>query len=170
MALTSGALDALEPGALAGVVTALLSEETVSRPNTYAAYRPSPAAAEAIARLTPLAEQLDELQARSAFAAPVSLAPQFVGLVESWAAGSDWCVLASAALCSVASRAPPHTCRLQVCRDTSIDEGDVARLLRRVGEFLGQVSDVPHTAASLRITAKAARRLVDRPPISDLIA
>ena len=106
MALTSGALDALEPGALAGVVTALLSEETVSRPNIYAAYRPSPAAAEAIARLTPLAEQLDELQARSAFAAPVSLAPQFVGLVESWAAGSDWCVLAIASLCSVASRAP----------------------------------------------------------------
>ena len=57
-----------------------------------------------------------------------------------------------------------------MCRDTSIDEGDVARLLRRVGEFLGQVSDVPHTAASLRTAAKAARRLVDRPPISDLIA
>jgi superfamily II RNA helicase len=57
-----------------------------------------------------------------------------------------------------------------VCADTSLDEGDVARLLRRVGEFLGQMSDVPHTASSLRSAAKAARRLVDRPPISDLVA
>ena len=57
-----------------------------------------------------------------------------------------------------------------MCADTSLDEGDVARLLRRVGEFLGQLSDVPHVSASLRSAGKAASRLVDRPPISDLIS
>ena len=61
-------------------------------------------------------------------------------------------------------------CRKQVCADTSLDEGDVARLLRRVGEFLGQLTDVPHISPSLRSVGKAASKLVDRPPISDLIA
>ena len=51
--------------------------------------------------------------------------------------------------------------------DTNLDEGDVARLLRRVSEFLGQLSDVPFISVSLRDTAKQARRLVNRAPISD---
>ena len=46
----------------------------------------------------------------------------------------------------------------------------MARLLRRVGEFLGQLKDVPHVSPSLRTAGKAASKLVDRPPISDLIA
>ena len=58
---------------------------------------------------------------------------------------------------------------MQVCNDTSLDEGDVARLLRRIAEFLGQISDVPHTSAELRTAAKNARLLVDRPPISELL-
>ena len=67
-----------------------------------------------------------------------------------------------------ASRAP-RRCRAQVCADTSLDEGDVARLLRRIAEFLGQVADVPHTSSTLRTASKHARRMVDRPPISELV-
>jgi hypothetical protein len=84
-------MDTLEPHALAGVVTALLSEECISRPNVYAAYRPSAASAAVMEQLLPLAERLEGFQQQHAFAAPISLSPQFVGLVESWAAGSDWC-------------------------------------------------------------------------------
>ncbi len=166
------------PHSLAGVVTALLSEECISRPNVYAAYRPSAAAAAVLEALVPVADRLDDFQQREAFAAPLCLSPQFVGLVESWAAGSDWCVRAAASAHrkvfslrrSRAHTPPPLVRRAQVCSDTSLDEGDVARLLRRVAEFLGQVSDIPHTSTELRATAKAARRLVDRPPISDLVS
>ena len=52
--------------------------------------------------------------------------------------------------------------------DTDLDEGDVARLLRRVSEFLGQLGDVPFLSTSLRDTAKQARKLVNRAPISDM--
>ena len=52
--------------------------------------------------------------------------------------------------------------------DTNLDEGDVARLLRRVSEFLGQLGDVPFLSTSLRDTAKQARKLVNRAPISDM--
>lgn len=168
VALLSGALDKLTPHSLAGVVASLLSDECVSRPNIYAAYRPSPEAAAAMQQLVPLAARLEEIQQERSFMAPICLSPLFVGLVESWAAGSDWYAAHSSPRLRVA-RTHTHR-RKQVCADTSLDEGDVARLLRRVGEFLGQMGDVPHTASSLRTAAKAARRLVDRPPISDLVA
>lgn len=53
--------------------------------------------------------------------------------------------------------------------DTTLDEGDIARLLRRVSEFLGQLGDVPFISSSLRDAAREARRLVNRAPISDLL-
>lgn len=89
--MLSGALDGLTPLSLAGVVASLLSEECISRPNVYAAYRPSPDAAAAMQQLMPLAVQLEEIQQARSFTAPICLSPLFVGLVESWAAGSDWC-------------------------------------------------------------------------------
>ena len=147
-ALLSGALDGLAPHALAGAVTALLADECISRPNVYAAYGPSPQTEEALQRLAPLAVRLEALQAELAFEVPISLSPYFAGLVESWAAGSDWA---------------------QLCRDTSLDEGDLSRLLRRIGEFLGQIGDIPHVSTALRTASREARKLVDRAPISELI-
>ena len=146
-ALLSGALDELAPHALAGVITALLSDECISRPSAGSPYRPSEAAAAALERLIPIASKLDEMQVMCQFDAPIGLSPLFVGLAESWAAGAGWS---------------------QVCSDTSLDEGDVARLLRRVGEFLGSLGDVPHITQALRTSSRAAARLVDRPPISEL--
>ena len=163
-------MDALAPHALAGVVASLLSEECISRPNVYAAYRPSPEAAAAMQQLMPLAARLEEVQLARSFTAPICLSPQFVGLVESWAAGSDWWARQRWRAAGVARVLTRVHRRKQVCADTSLDEGDVARLLRRVGEFLGQMADVPHTSSALRSAAKTARRLVDRPPISDLVA
>jgi superfamily II RNA helicase len=97
VALLSGALDGLSPLSLAGVVASLLSEECISRPNVYAAYRPSPDAAAAMQQLMPLAVQLEEIQQARSFTAPICLSPLFVGLVESWTAGSDWCAWQAAA-------------------------------------------------------------------------
>ena len=73
----------------------------------------------------------------------------WAGLVELWAGGSGWDELRAR---------------------TSVDEGDIARLLRRVCEFLSQVGDVPHLSAPLYKSARAARDALDRPPISDLMA
>ena len=145
-ALLSGELDSLSPHALAGVVASLLSDECISRP-VGVTYRPSEAAAAALEALQPHAARLQQLQAELQFDAPICLSPIFCGLVESWAAGSSW---------------------TEVCRDTALDEGDVARLLRRVGEFMGSIGDVPHLSQKLRMTAREGARLVDRPPISEL--
>ena len=99
VALLSGAMDGLSPYALAGVVTSLLSEECINRPNVFAAYKPSPEAAAAMQQLMPLASRLEEVQLARSFTPPICLSPLFVGLVESWAAGSDWCVSCGHAAC-----------------------------------------------------------------------
>jgi superfamily II RNA helicase len=56
-----------------------------------------------------------------------------------------------------------------VCEQTNVDEGDVARLLRRVCEYLGQLGSVPYLSQALLDSAREAQRLCDRPPISDLV-
>ena len=116
-------MDKLSPYALAGVVTSLLSEECINRPNVFAAYKPSPEAAAAMQQLMPLASRLEEVQLARSFTPPICLSPLFVGLVESWAAGSDWCVLRRRAL-GVA-----HSFMRRV-QETSV-RGHVARRGRR---------------------------------------
>lgn len=145
-ALLCGALDPLPPHALAGLLASLLSDECVSRPGAGCAYAPSVEATEALAELLPLAERMDALQAESSFVVPVALSPAFVGLVESWARGATW---------------------EQVCADTSLDPGDVARLLRRVAEFAASLKDVPFLTSSLRASAKEAASLLSRAPIAE---
>jgi superfamily II RNA helicase len=169
VALTSGVLDKLSPQSLSGALTALLSDECISRPNSYTAYNPTPEVEEALRQLAPLGQQLFETQLQNGFEAPIGLSPFFTGLVESWAAGAEWCVAVHPFPTCVFPAQQPHTRvrRAQVLSDTSLDEGDVARLLRRVSEFLGQLSDVPFISVNLRDTAKQARRLVNRAPISD---
>jgi superfamily II RNA helicase len=49
---------------------------------------------------------------------PVEMNPEFAGLVEAWAAGVTW---------------------KQLMDDSEMDEGDVARLLRRSIDLLAQV-------------------------------
>ena len=92
VALTSGVLDTLAPQSLAGALTALLSDECISRPNSYTAYSPTPEVEAALQQLAPLAQQLADTQFQVGFEAPISLSPFFAGLVESWAAGAEWCV------------------------------------------------------------------------------
>ena len=69
------------------------------------------------------------------------------GLVEAWACGTDW---------------------EQLMQDTSLDEGDVVRVLRRTADFLAQVKLVAGLPETLVGNARAASKLVDRPPIADL--
>ena len=92
VALTSGVMDKLPAQGLAGALTALLSDECISRPSSYSAYSASEDVNRTLKQLAPLAEQLFETQAQAGFEAPIGLSPFFAGLVESWAAGAEWCV------------------------------------------------------------------------------
>jgi superfamily II RNA helicase len=56
----------------------------------------------------------------------------------------------------------------QIMADTTLDEGDVVRMLRRTADFLAQIKLVNTLPEGLVAKAAKAAKLVNRAPIADL--
>lgn len=146
MAMLSGSFDALQPHHFAAACAALVTE--VSRPDIWTRYTSSPEVDEALNDLRGLRRQLFQLQRRHQVAMPIWLEEDFISLVEQWALEADW---------------------VELCNNTSLDEGDVVRVLRRTLDFLSQLPHVPHLPEAMRRNAYQAIRLIDRFPVSEAI-
>ncbi|WP_421658382.1 DEAD/DEAH box helicase [Leptothermofonsia sp. ETS-13] len=144
LSLMSGELDDLEPHHLAAACAALVTE--VSRPDSWTRYDLSAEVEEALAGLRGIRRRLFQLQRKHQVVLPVWLEYELVGLVEQWAMGIDW---------------------LELCANTSLDEGDVVRILRRTLDFLSQIPHVPHVSSQLKIQAREAIALLDRFPVNE---
>jgi superfamily II RNA helicase len=144
LALASGELDGLDPHHLAAACAALVTE--VSRPDSWANYEPSGEVEEALGGLRGIRRQLFQLQRRYQIIFPIWLEYDFIGLVEQWALGEEW---------------------MDLCHNTSLDEGDVVRILRRTLDFLSQIPYVPHLPQTLKKNAVRAIQLIDRVPINE---
>ncbi|MDX2214768.1 MAG: RNA helicase [Oculatellaceae cyanobacterium bins.114] len=147
LALASGELDALDPHYLAAACAALVTE--VSRPDSWTNYDPSGEVEEALEGLRGIRRQLFQLQRRHQVVLPIWLEYDFVGLVEQWALGEPW---------------------VDLCSNTSLDEGDVVRILRRTLDFLSQIPYVPHLSAGFKQNAVRAIQLIDRFPVNESIS
>lgn len=143
MAMSSPLVAELDVATLAGFAGALCMD---NRPAT-CFYNPSQNLVEAIEHVEPAMGDLQYLQSTTRVDVPISLSYEVAALVESWASGTSWD---------------------QIRNDTSLDEGDIARLFRRTAELLAQIPRVPHLPQNLKTTAKKANDVVNRPPISDL--
>jgi len=146
LALASGALDELDPHHLAAAAAALVTE--VSRADSWSRYDLSPETMEALSELRSLRRQLFQLQRRQEVVLPIWLEFDLVGLVEQWALGIEW---------------------PELCEHTSLDEGDIVRILRRTLDFLSQVPHVPHLSPELKQNAVRAIRLMDRFPVTEVL-
>lgn len=146
LALASGELDELDPHYLAAAIAALVTEN--SRPDSWVRYTLAPEVEDALAGLRATRRQLFQLQRRYNIALPVWLEYELVTLVEQWALGVEW---------------------LELCANTSLDEGDVVRLLRRTLDLLSQVPHVPHLSPSLKRNAYRAMQLLDRFPVNEIV-
>ncbi len=146
LSLMSGELDDLEPHHLAAACAALVTE--VSRPDSWTRYDLSAEVEEALAGLRGIRRRLFQLQRKHQVVLPVWLEYELVGLVERWAMGIDW---------------------LELCANTSLDEGDVVRILRRTLDFLSQIPHVPHVSSQLKIQAREAIALLDRFPVNESV-
>jgi superfamily II RNA helicase len=147
LALMSGEFDHLDPHHLAACCAALVVE--VSRPDTWTRYGISENTLEALEGLRGLRRQVFQQQRRREILLPVWFELDLIGLVEQWALGTDW---------------------LELCENTSLDEGDVVRILRRTLDFLSQIPYVPHASRELKDNATRAMQLIDRFPINETIA
>lgn len=146
LALMSGELDELEPQHLAAACAALVTE--VSRPDSWTRYDLSPEVEHALMGLRGIRRRLFQLQRKHQVVLPVWLEYELVGLVEQWAMGIDW---------------------LELCSNTSLDEGDVVRILRRTLDFLSQIPHVPHASPTLKTHAREAIALLDRFPVNESV-
>jgi superfamily II RNA helicase len=144
LSLASGELDRLDPHHLAAACAALVTE--VSRPDNWTRYDPSAEVEEALGGLRSIRRELFKLQRRYQVALPVWLETEWIGLVEQWALGVEW---------------------MELCANTSLDEGDVVRILRRTVDFLSQVPHVPYLAGELKSNAVRAIQLLDRFPVNE---
>jgi superfamily II RNA helicase len=144
LALDSGELDSLDPHHLAAACAALVTE--VSRPDTWTRYELSLEVEQALQGLRGIRRELFKLQRRYQVALPVWLETDLVGLVEQWALGVEW---------------------PELCSNTSLDEGDVVRILRRTVDFLSQIPHVPHLPRELKDNAIRAIQLIDRFPVNE---
>ncbi len=146
LALNSGEFDDLDPHQLAAACSALVTE--VSRPDNWTDYDYSPELENALAGLRGIRRRLFQLQRRYQVVFPIWLEYDWIGLIEQWALGADW---------------------TELCSNTSLDEGDIVRVLRRTLDFLSQIPHIPHLSSALQRNANRAIQLIDRFPINESI-
>nr|XP_043606015.1 DExH-box ATP-dependent RNA helicase DExH15 chloroplastic [Erigeron canadensis] len=149
MVLRNKVLLDLKPPQLAAVCGSIVSEGIKVRPsknNSYI-YEPSTTVLEVINFLDDQRRSLLQLQEKHDVKIPCCLDSQFSGMVEAWASGLTW---------------------REIMMDCAMDEGDLARLLRRTLDILAQIPKLPDIDPQLQRNATAAFNVMDRPPISEL--
>ena len=144
LALLSGHLDNLPAPELAAVMEAVSTE--VSRNDLWCAYPPPPLVMETLTSLRGLVRELDRQQDHHGIATPIWWEPELTGLVTAWAGGSSWDGLMA---------------------KTSLDEGDVVRVLRRTMDVLAQIPHCPGLNEPLRRTARRAHAALNRFPVRE---
>lgn len=149
LALASGELSNLDPHHLAAAVAALVTE--TPRPDSKVNFNLSSEVDDAWARLQKIRRSVLKVQYRHNVALPVGLENRYINLialVEQWALGIEW---------------------IELCENTTLDEGDVVRILRRTLDLLSQIPHVPHLPDSLRRNAYRAMQLIDRFPVNEVV-
>ncbi len=144
LAITSGEFDDLDPHHLAAACAALLIEEP--RPDTWNDCHPTERSLNTVQGLKDIRRSVLKTQRRQQVMIPAWLEPQLIGIVEQWALGADWGDL---------------------CARTSLDDGDVVRILRRTLDLLAQLKHMPHIPETIKDNASRARSLMDRFPVAE---
>ena len=144
LALMSGHLDDLDPADLAAVLEAISTE--VNRPDLWSGFPPTPAAEEALHDLRGIRRELLRQQERAQVVMPVWYEAELMGLVHAWAKGVSWNDLIA---------------------NTSLDEGDVVRILRRTVDLLAQIPYCEAISDQLRTHSRAALKAINRFPVCE---
>ena len=144
LALMSGHLDDLSPPDLAAVFEAISTE--VNRPDLWSGFPPPAAAEEALQDLSGLRRELLRAQERAGVVVPAWWEPELMGLVDAWARGTSWSDLIA---------------------NTSLDEGDVVRIMRRTVDLLAQVPYCVAISEQLRSHARQALKAINRFPVAE---
>ncbi|MDJ0733266.1 MAG: RNA helicase [Nostocaceae cyanobacterium] len=149
LALASGELESLDPQHLAAIAAALVTESP--RPDSFVRFKISEQVDGAWSRLQKIRRAVLKVQYRHGVALPVGLENRYINLislVEHWALGMEW---------------------TELCENTTLDEGDVVRILRRTLDLLSQIPHVPYLSEAIRRNAYRGMQLIDRFPVNEMV-
>lgn len=99
-----------------------------------------------ISQLLPVRTRMVAVQNEFQAEVGIGLDGELMGLVEMWSSGVPW---------------------VELLRATSLQEGDVCRIVRRTLDVLRQIQHLPVVSAHLKKNARRAIALLDRFPITD---
>ncbi len=144
LVLMSGHLDELHPADLAAVFEAISTE--VNRPDLWSGYSAPSKAEEALNELSYIRRELLRIQVRFNVVVPVWWESELMGLVAAWSRGASW---------------------KDLINNTSLDEGDVVRIIRRTVDLLSQIPYCEAVSQQLRNNARLALKSINRFPVCE---
>ncbi len=144
LVLLSGYLDDLNPPDLAAVIQAISVD--VRRPDLWCNYKCSSKVNEVLNELTGLKKLITDKQVHFLIDTPIILDNQMTGIVSEWAKGMKW---------------------KEIIFNTSLDEGDVVRVIRRTIDVLSQIQYCPGLSNKIKRNAKLSLKSINRFPVSE---
>jgi superfamily II RNA helicase len=136
---------ALGPGELAAIMCGVITDGFKAS-NAYFRMRPSDRVRAVMEELEQEGMELKLAQTEMGIDFPVNLCKEAGGLIEQWATGISW---------------------RELCKETSLDQGDICRMLRRTVEVLRQIPLTYGISPQVAQTAYAAAVMMDRFPVAD---
>ncbi len=144
LVLLSGYLDDLDPPDLAAIIQAISVD--VRRPNLWCNFKPSVKVLDVFYELESLRKLVASKQKNFTIDTPIFLETDLTGIISEWAKGKKW---------------------KDLIFNTSLDEGDVVRILRRSIDVLSQIQYCLGVSNKLKNKAKLALKAINRFPVSE---
>ncbi len=144
LVLVSGYLDDLDPPELAAIIQAICVD--VRRPNLWCNFKPSLRVIDVFNELDGLRKLVASQQNNFHIEIPIYLEIELTGIISEWARGKKW---------------------KDLVFNTSLDEGDVVRIIRRSIDVLSQVQYCIGVTNKLKSKAKLALKAINRFPVSE---
>jgi superfamily II RNA helicase len=144
LVLVSGYLDDLDPPELAAIIQAICVD--VRRPNLWCNFKPSLKVIDVFNELDGLRKLVSFQQTKFHIEIPIYLETELTGIISEWARGKKW---------------------KDLVFNTSLDEGDVVRIIRRSIDVLSQVQYCIGVSNKLKTKAKLALKAINRFPVSE---
>ena len=144
LVLISGYLDDLDPPDLASIIQAICVD--VRRPNLWCNFKPSLKVIDVFNELEGLRKLVLSKQNKFHIDTPIFLDIELTGIISEWARGKKW---------------------QDLIFNTSLDEGDVVRILRRSIDVLSQIQYCVGVSNKLKNKAKQALKAINRFPVSE---
>ena len=144
LVLLSGYLDELNPPDLASVIQGICVD--VRRPDLWCNNKPSAKVYEVFNEINIIKKLISAQQNKYTIDNPLYLEKDLTGIISEWAKGKKW---------------------KEVVFNTSLDEGDVVRIIRRTIDILSQIQYCVGVSNKLKNNAKLAFKLINRFPVAE---